>query len=56
MFKLVDGHVKILVVVSDSNSYIILDTEAQINSINSACMQKMALNLAQGKRLKVPFL
>jgi len=53
MFKLVDGHVKILVVVSDSNSYIILDTEAQINS---ACMQKMALNLAQGKRLKVPFL
>jgi hypothetical protein len=51
-FKLVDGHVKILVAVSGIDGYAILDTGAKINRINSAFIQKMALNLTQEKKLR----
>jgi predicted aspartyl protease len=52
-FKLVDGHVKIPVVVSGIYGYAILDTGAQINSINSAFMQKNGLEFSTGTKIKV---
>jgi len=51
-FKLVDGHVKIPVIVSGIDGYAILDSGAQINSINSAFMQKHGLEFSTGKKLK----
>ncbi|MBA6328873.1 aspartyl protease family protein [Colwellia sp. MB02u-6] len=52
-FKLVDGHVKIPVIVSGIDGYAILDTGAQVNSINSAFMQKNGLEFSTGRKVKV---
>ncbi|TWX74217.1 aspartyl protease family protein [Colwellia sp. C1TZA3] len=50
---LVNGHVKIPVAVSGIDGYAILDTGAQINSINSAFMQKNGLGFNTGKKIKL---
>jgi hypothetical protein len=52
-FKLVDSRINIPVVVSDLDGYAILDTGAQINSINSAFIQKNSLEFSTGTKIKV---
>ena len=52
-FELDGGHVKIPVAVSGVEGYAILDSGAQINSINSAFIQKNKLEFSMGRKIKI---
>ena len=52
-FELDGGHVKIPVAVSGVEGYAILDSGAQINSINSAFIQKNKLEFSIGRKIKI---
>ena len=52
-FKLEDGHIKIPISVSGIEGFAILDSGAQINSINSAFIKKHKLKFKVGGKIKV---
>ncbi len=52
-FELAGGHVKIPVAIAGIEGYAILDTGAQINSINSAFLKKNNLVFQQGKKVNI---
>lgn len=52
-FKLDDGHVKVAIKTSGIDGFAILDTGAQINSINSAFIKKNQLEYEKGRSIQV---
>lgn len=52
-FELASDHVKIPVVIAGIEGYAILDTGAQINSINTAFIKKHKLKFDHGKEINV---